>query len=129
MTLSFFVSSILYPVIAERVLIDLGHNTEENIRGVSFTCNIRGLPMTSATWDSTCASIVDQNTVEQVDMLQDPLTSSYMTELMIQNVNLSSFKDCTLTCDVYSKWALASQSNLGRQRMWKSTKFTSEILL
>ena len=85
--------------------------------------------MTSATWDNTCASVVDQNTVEQVDMLQDPLTSSYVTELMMQNVDLSSFKDCTLTCDVYSKWALANQSNLGRQRMWKSTKFTSEILL
>ena len=85
--------------------------------------------MTSATWDSTCASIVDQNTVEQVDVLQDPLTSSYMTELMMQNVDLSSFKDCTLTCHVYSKWALANQSNLGRQRMWKSTKFISEILL
>ena len=83
--------------------------------------------MTSATWDSTCASIVDHNTVEQVDMLQDPLTSSYVTELMMQNVDLSSFKDCTLTCDVYSKWALANQSNLGRQRMWKNTKFTSGL--
>ena len=118
---------ITYCVIAERVLVNLDYHTEDNISGVSFTCNIRRLPMTSATWDSTCASIVDHNTVEQVEMLQDQLTSSYVTELMMQNVDLSSFKDCTLTCDVYSNWAVANRSNLGRQRKWKSTQIHIRI--
>ena len=96
-------------------MLDYHNNMEDTIRGISFTCNIQGLPMTSTTWDSTCASIVDHNTVKQMDTLQDPQTSSYVTELIMQNVNLSSFKDCTLTCDVYSNWVVANQSNFGRQ--------------
>ena len=81
--------------------------------------------MTSTTWDSTCASMVDHNTVEQVDLLQDPQTSYYVTELTVQNVILGTFKDCTLTCDVYSNWAVADQSNFGSQRKWKSTFINS----
>jgi hypothetical protein len=122
----FFLSCPLFNI-AEQVLVKLDYHNEGNIGGISFTCNIQGLPMTSATWDSSCASIWDHNTVEHVDMLQNPLPSSYMMELIMQNVDLNSFKDCTLTCDVYSNWALANQSKLGRQRKWESTCTLSQL--
>ena len=82
--------------------------------------------MTSATWERTCVSLVDYNIV---DMLHDPHTSFYGTELIMQTVNISSLKDCALTCDVYSNWAVANRSNFGRQRKWKSTHIHIRILL
>ena len=95
---------------------------EDNIRGITFTCNTQGLPVTSTTWDNNCASTVDRIIVEQKAMLQDTQSSSYVTQLTVQNVNLSSFKDCTLKCDVYSNWVVADQSDFGRQCKWKSTQ-------
>ena len=89
---------------------------KDNMRGITFTCNTKGLPVTSTAWSKNSANVVDNNNVEQMNMLVDSYSSSYATELTVQRSNLSSFKDCTLKCDVYSNWAVADQSDFGRQR-------------
>lgn len=107
------------PDAAEQLVFHLNYHTKD---GITLTCNTQGLPVTSSTWDNNCASIVDHNAIEQMAMLQDTQSSSYVTELIVQNSNLSVLKDCTLKCDVYTNWVVADQSSFGRQRKWKSTQ-------
>lgn len=85
--------------------------------GTAFVCNTGGLPVTLSTWKKDNLNVVNYDNMDQMNTLLDPHSPSYSSELTILgSVNLSSLTDCTLTCDIYSDWAMTDQSKVGRQR-------------
>lgn len=51
-----------------------------------------------------------------MNVLVHPLSSSYSSELTVHNTTLTSLRDCTLICDMYTEWVMTDQSEFGRQR-------------
>ena len=72
--------------------------------------------MTFTTWKKDSFNASQYDNVDQVDVLVHPLSSSYSSELTIRNTNLTSLRDCTLICDIYSEWVMTDQSEFGQQR-------------
>ena len=91
---------------------------------LTFKCNTEGLPVTSTTWNKDNVNILDHSdnlNISQVNVLIDPYSSSYSSELTIHGTRFGELRDCRLKCDVYSDWVVSDQSNFGRQCKHKST--------
>ena len=101
---------------AEHLELKLDYNAKLDDSGdVSFSCNTKGLLVTSTIWKIN-NSVIPHKSVEKVDMLIDPYTPSHFSEVTKHGANLSSLSDSSLTCDVYSNWVVADQSTFGQQR-------------
>lgn len=96
--------------------VKLNYNKNEDSGDITFVCSSEGLPVTFTTWKKDSFNISQYDNVDQVNVLVHPLSSSYSSELTVHNTNLTGLQNCSLICDIYSKWVMADQSEFGQQR-------------